>query len=639
MVTPLPVFVGIGGITCAGRVSGHLAYQRLLYQQSSAEQRRRVLLDLAVLQELLVYDNGQYLSDGEAVETDAWLRQHEQALLDSTLIRALEPGLLDGGNARCNTFMDVRPEQPLSFTLPVQQLPRRIPDHWRVETLPDKRARVTISGEQRLLVEDRMQLEMAGAGQFPTGFNPERFYNYRNHGRLLASTIFGASDAMHASGLDIDALIANLSPDQISVYYGSALGQNDENAAGGMYESRFLGRRTNSKHLPFSLQDMPGDFVAAYMLGTPARTGSVTGACATYLYNLQRGLDDIRSGRSRLVFVGGSECPLTVPIAQGFTSMGALATHSGIRKLDELADNAPIDYRTISRPFCPSAGFTMGESCITSILMDDALAMETGADILGAVLGVHCRADGYKKSVSAPGAGNYLSLFHSCHDIRNLLGDTWLQRSFVLAHGTSTPMNRITESHALSLLADRMGIPDWLVVAPKAHLGHSMASSAADQLMVALGAWQQGWLPGIRHCEQLAEDIDQDNLDILLQDRHIDPEQLGPAILNARGFGGNNASAAIISSALTRQLLQRRYSSTDWSNHQRVGETVSERQRDYQQAALRGDYRTRYRFDHNVLNPMEHPEDMQLTRDELHYRDLPSVASNTATSWPDLVQD
>lgn len=47
------------------------------------------------------------------------------------------------------------------------------------------------------------------------------------------------------------------------------------------------------------------------------------------------GLDDIRSGRRKTVFVGNSEAPLLPAIIEGFNAMGALATKERLQKLDQ----------------------------------------------------------------------------------------------------------------------------------------------------------------------------------------------------------------------------------------------------------------------------------------------------------------
>lgn len=45
------------------------------------------------------------------------------------------------------------------------------------------------------------------------------------------------------------------------------------------------------------------------------------------------GVDDIRSGRRRVVMVGTSEAPIMPEIIDGYDAMGALATDDGLKKL------------------------------------------------------------------------------------------------------------------------------------------------------------------------------------------------------------------------------------------------------------------------------------------------------------------
>ena len=42
--------------------------------------------------------------------------------------------------------------------------------------------------------------------------------------------------------------------------------------------------------------------------------------------------------------------------------------------------------------------------------MDDELAMQHGAQVMGSVGDVFVNADGYKKSIPGPGIGNYLTV-------------------------------------------------------------------------------------------------------------------------------------------------------------------------------------------------------------------------------------
>src|SRR5690606_4661324 len=180
-----------------------------------------------------------------------------------------------------------------------------------------------------------------------------------------------------------------------------------------------------------------------------------------------------------------SAAPITPDGIEGYGAMSALATEEGLRNIEGRDE---VDFRRASRPFSQNCGFTLAESGQFVMLMDDALAIELGAEIYGAVPDVFVSADGFKKSISAPGPGNYLTMARAVHSAMQILGPDAVRRgSFVHAHGSSTPANRVTESQLLDEVARAFGIEDLPVVAVKAFVGHSLASASADQLISALG--------------------------------------------------------------------------------------------------------------------------------------------------------
>ena len=122
--------------------------------------------------------------------------------------------------------------------------------------------------------------------------------------------------------------------DEMSVYAGSAMGQLDGAGAGGMLKARYNGQRVTSKFCPLSFAEMPADFINAYVLGSLGSTGASLGACASFLYNLRHGIEDIRSGRARVAFIGRAEAPVTPEVMEGYAAMGALATEKGLRKIE-----------------------------------------------------------------------------------------------------------------------------------------------------------------------------------------------------------------------------------------------------------------------------------------------------------------
>jgi acetoacetyl-[acyl-carrier protein] synthase len=215
---------------------------------------------------------------------------------------------------------------------------------------------------------------------------------------------------------------------------------------------------------------------------------------------------------------------------------------------------------------------------------------------------VFVNADGFKKSIASPGVGNYITMAKAAAATQNVIGAEGLQqRSYVQAHGTGTPQNRITESHILSEIAKTWQISRWPVTALKSYIGHSLASSSADQLVSSLGVWKYGIIPGILSTEQIADDVHQDNLEFLLQHKEVGSSGMDAVLLNSKGFGGNNASASVLAPHIALRMLSRKHGKAALSAWQQRNESVTQKAADYDQATIEGRTTAIYRFDHNVL--------------------------------------
>ena len=581
----LPVIVGFGGINGAGRASGHHAYRRLVYDALPAVTRARTLSSLAQLM---------------GVESRSGQEGH---LLAHTLIRRVESQHFNPDAVNWNQRLTARAEAgPLTLRLRRQQLPAVIPPGWQVQPVSVEDVVVTITDPLDVLLPTVRDFEVKAAGQLPTGFDPGKLYASRNHPRGLQMMIYAASDALQSIGIPWELIQQRVPADQVSVYAGSAMGQLDGAGAGGMLRARYNGQRVTSKFCPLSLAEMPADFVNAYVLGSLGATGATLGACASFLYNLRQGIEDIRTGRARVAFIGSAEAPVNPEVMDGYAAMGALATDKGLRELDGLAADANPDHRRACRPFADNCGFTIAESAQMIVLFDDALALELGATVFGAATDVFVNADGYKKSISGPGVGNYITMAKATAAARAMLGERMLRSGgLVQAHGTGTPQNRTSESKILSETAKAFGITDWPVAALKCYLGHSLGSAAGDQVTSTLGIWAEGIIPGITSIKALADDVCHDKLSFTLQHRAIDPKSQGYAIINSKGFGGNNASATLLSPAATRKMLQARHGSRLWQAWEQSNEAVRERQQQHDDAAIAGTVAPTYRFDFGVL--------------------------------------
>jgi len=579
----LPVIVGFGGINSAGRSSGHHAYRRMVIEDLGADLSDRTFSALAALMQC---------------END------RDSILRHTLVRKLESNLFDANAVRQNKTAKLfaTASSPATMIIRQSQLPTRIPVDWLVEPVHNGLAHITVEHEFDILIPGTRTSKVQSAGQLPSGFNPENLYQSRNHPRGLQLTVYAASDALNSLGIDWQEVRDRVPADQISVYASSAMGQMDTNGAGGLLQSGLQGKRVNSKNCALSLAEMTADFVNAYILGSVGSTGANVGACATFLYNLKQGMEDIRTGRARAVLVGSSEAPLTPEVLEGYRTMGALAEDEQLKELDGIKDGE-ADHRRACRPFAENCGFTLAEGSQFLILFDDALALEFGANIYGGVGDVFINADGYKKSIAGPGIGNYLTVGKAMGLVRSVLGEESLrERSYMQAHGTSTPQNRVTESHIFNQMAKNFGISKWPVTAIKAYVGHSLACAAGDQIMASLGAWNDGIIPGITSIDKIAEDVHSSHLRYLLKHEHIDPESMDSSFINSKGFGGNNATAAILAPHVVTGMMEKRHGKKKITQHAHLNEVVQQNSRDYDDQAMAGGDTIIYQFGTSVID-------------------------------------
>jgi len=585
----LPVIVGFGGINPAGRSSGHNAYRRMVIDKLGSSQAEKTFQSLAPLMQI----------EGDLTD------DIKQQILNHTLVRKIENNLFDPSAIRINKSAKLgATSQPISFDLRRNQLPAVVPPAWKVVDIDGGMVKVTAEADFDVLLPDTRISRVNSGGQLPSGFDPGSLYQSRNHPRGLQLTVYAASDAINSLGFAWDEVRNRLPADQISVYASSAMGQLDTNGAGGMLQSSLLGKRVSSKNCALSLAEMTADFVNAYVLGSVGTTGANVGACATFLYNLRQGIADIRSGKFRAVMVGASEAPLTPEVMEGYRTMGALAEDEALNKID--GTQGPTDYSRACRPFGENCGFTLSEAAQFVILMDDELALELGANIYGSIADVFINADGFKKSIPGPGIGNYVTVGKALGVIRSMLGeDAVRNRTYMQAHGTGTPANRVTESHIFNELAKTFGINNWPIAAIKAYLGHSLATAAGDQLATTLGVWADGIIPGIRTVDQIAEDVHDSQVEFLLDHREIDPTTIDATFINSKGFGGNNATGAILSPTITRQMLEKKHGITAMTKHAKANETVQERTAQYNNETNEGKNNLIYNFGVGVVDGTE----------------------------------
>ena len=233
---------------------------------------------------------------------------------------------------------------------------------------------------------------------------------------------------------------------------------------------------------------------------------------------------------------------------------------------------------------------------------------------MGSVPDVFVNADGNKKSISAPGIGNYITLMKAA-SLANSLLDGKLENTHVQAHGTGTPQNRVTESHVINEVAKTFNIEKWKTTSVKAYVGHSVASAAGDQFASALGVWKYGWVPGIKTIDHIADDVHQSNTDILMKDEFVGErgENMDASFINSKGFGGNNASAVLLSPNITMEMLEKKHGKKLVSNYRASNEAVSQATEERDQHVCQGNESVIYNFGTDIVDG----EDIKLSQDEV----------------------
>ena len=632
----LPVIVGFGGVNSAGRSSFHHAYRRTVIDSLKRSAADETYLDLATMMGLLSHKNGRYIDgDNRKCATDRIRSRFGSYIKKNTLLRRIGKELMDVDSIGIRKRIRLRPGNKGSTCLTAEKdrLPSLIPENWSVRELGDGRVEIEIEGELELWVDDRRKSLVQTGGQLPTGFDPGSAYPSQNHPRGLQMTVWGASDAIRSMGIPWEIVRNAVRPEQVGVYGGSAMGQLDGYGYGGYLNAALLGKRTSSKQIPFSLVEMTADFINAYLIGNLGFTGAQIGACATMLYSLYAAVSDIRAGKRRVAVVGNVDAPLLPEVIEGYRAMSALAEDAQILDLDRHKGATVPDHSRACRPFGNNCGFALAESAQFVVLFDDKLAMELGAQIYGSIGDIFIDADGFKKSIASPGFGNYLTIARALGSARSIFGaDRVRDRSFIHSHGTGTPQNRVTESHGMNEVAKAFGIENWPVAAIKSYVGHSLGAAAGDQIDSALGTWKYGLIPGIFSIDEVAEDVHHSNLRIDREHLDVGADRMDMAFINAKGFGGNNATGTLIAPHYTQKMLKRRYGAASFLKFQNRNESVAERAKSYDRESLEGRSSPIYIFGKNILEG----RDFCMTDKSMR---IPGYAKDVCLEIPDPYPD
>ncbi len=343
----------------------------------------------------------------------------------------------------------------------------------------------------------------------------------RRMSRFIAFGMAAAKEAVADSGLDF----ASWTPEQRD---RAAVAIN---TGGGGQEQVILGThvletRGPGQVSPFAIPALSGSMAACMVSMEYGLTGPVitqVAACASSVICFLDGLRMIQHGEVDVVLAGGSEAPL-VPV--GFAALGNMGALS--RRND--------DPQRASRPFDRDRdGFLYGEGAGVVVMESAEHALRRGATIHAEVLGAALTADAFHISAPDPsGRGAQRAMTKALQDA----GVAPDELDYVVAHGTSTPLNDVTETRAIkaALGAHAYKVP---LSSPKSMVGHLLGAAGIISALAALGAIREGVIPPTINLDNPdLPECDLDYVPLVARQKRVDT-----AMINGFGFGGQNAVA------------------------------------------------------------------------------------------------
>lgn len=246
----------------------------------------------------------------------------------------------------------------------------------------------------------------------------------------------------------------------------------------------------------------------------------IVSACAAGSHAIGAAARAIQAGDTDAMVTGGSEAALT-PLSK-----------AAFEALDAMSDEG------VSRPFdARRDGFIMGEGAGVLVLEEEEAARARGATVLGEVLGYASTSDAHHITAPDPeGTGAAEALKGALRDAGLEPGDI----DYVNAHGTSTPLNDLSETNALkAALGDHAyKIP---VSSTKSVIGHLLGAAGAVEAVATILALRDRVAPPTVGYEQPDEGLDLDYVPGSARPLELANGRPPIALSDSFGFGGHNA--------------------------------------------------------------------------------------------------
>ena len=309
-------------------------------------------------------------------------------------------------------------------------------------------------------------------------------------------------------------------PERVGVSYGTAMGGVDF-LDEGITTLRNDGYRKVNPFVAGGSIPNYSTFLISKQFQCLGPNSTVVTACATGTQAIGDGAEFIRRGSADVAIVGGTEAIVSDYGIGGFSSMRALPT------------NFNDDPEAASRPFdIAREGFLLSEGAATLILESEEHALARGATIYAEVAGHASSSDAFHVAQPHPDADG------PKRAMRWALDDAGLETSdvdYINAHGTSTPLNDLTETKAIKHVFGE-GAYDVTISSTKSMLGHAMGASGALEAIVCAKVIEHGIIPPTINLDNQDPD-----LDLNYNAKQTSERDVSVTLSNSFGLGGQNA--------------------------------------------------------------------------------------------------
>ncbi len=350
------------------------------------------------------------------------------------------------------------------------------------------------------------------------GFNANEYVDHRQArrmGRFSQLAIAATHQAIEDSRLDL----GREDPTRVGVLLGNGIGgwPNTDEAMRTILTKG--GLRVDPFFLPKMLPNMAAAQVSL-VFGAKGYNNTVITACAASTQALGDALDVVRAGRADVMLTGGTEAGICELGLSSFAVMRALSTRNA-------------EPEKASRPFdAERDGFVAAEGAAVFVLESLEHAQGRGAPILAELAGYGASNDAYHLVAPCPdGEGAIRTMRWALEDA----GVAPEEVDYINAHGTSTPLNDVSETVAIKKVFGEHAyrIP---ISATKSMIGHAFGAAGALESVPCVMTLQTGVIHPTINYEHPDPECDLDY--VPNEARRADVRTV---LKNSFGFGGQNA--------------------------------------------------------------------------------------------------